>query len=273
MKEGTIAVIAGRGMLPIYWLQNAVDRNYKTIVISICDNDSEEQLKKTAQVFFKIPAGRLGEIFELLKNKEIKRAVFLGNVQKEDLLAGIGPDSKLKGIIKRLNGWNAAEFFKALADEFDNEKIELLEQQLFMEDHLAVYGNMTHDIEVSNITRANADKGFYAAKVISNMGIGQTVVIKDGVIAAVEAIEGTNATILRSGSLVTNGIIVKVSADNQDFRFDIPVVGVDTIKAMISAKSSALVVEAGRTLMLDRVDLLKLATQNGIIVLGRKQDG
>jgi UDP-2,3-diacylglucosamine hydrolase len=272
MNERRIAVIAGDGLLPVYWLEKAAEHGFAAVVLAITECSDICELENKAESFFKISAGRLGKILDIVKSMDIKQAVLLGRVDKNDLFAGEGPDDRLIKMITRLNGWDAAGFFRALAVEYQSEGIHLLEQTLFMEDYLASEGNMTQSVEVCDSIMSDMKTGFRLAKSISDMGIGQTVVVKDGVAVAVEALEGTNGAVERSGSLVYGGVVAKVSSEKQDFRFDVPTVGIDTIRCMINAKSAALVIEAGRTLMLDKDAMLDLAARHGIAVFGRMRD-
>lgn len=272
MSKGRLAVIAGDGLLPVYWLENAAGQGYDTVVLGITDRKDMDELQRRAGQFYKVGAGRLGEMLGIIRSLDINSVALLGKVGRNELFAGKGLDDRLARVVSRLSSWNAAGFFSVLEAEFQSEGIELLEQTLFMEDHIACAGNMNDNVDICSSVMSDMEKGFLLAKKVSGTGIGQSLVIKDGTVAAVEALEGTNEAIARSGSLVRGGVVVKVSADNQDLRFDVPTTGIETIKCMIEARSAALVVEAGRTLMLDRSGMLELAAGNGIAVYGRVRD-
>ncbi len=271
IASNSAAVIAGAGMLPVYWAGEASARGLDLAVISISDAVEEEPLKRLAYDYFKTSAGRLGEIIDYIRSSGIDRAVFLGKVGWEELFGGRGPDHRLKEMLGALeNSRNVNAFLKLLAEEFHREGIKLLEQTVFMEAFLAGDGLLTPGIAISDRVLKDMEFAFSMAKKISGLGIGQTVVVKDGAVIAVEAVEGTDQMIKRSGGLVAGGIVAKARAANHDARFDIPAVGLHTVESMIKAGSAGLVLEAQGTFVFQRQEVTRLAQRHNIPIMGMR---
>jgi DUF1009 family protein len=155
-----------------------------------------------------------------------------------------------------------------VADELKSEGIELLDSTYFLQDHLAPEGVLTHraptDIELGNI-----EYGLHIADEIARLDLGQAIVVRAKACVAIEAMEGTDATILRAGELANGKLtVVKVAKPDQDMRFDVPVVGVPTIETMIAAGATCLSITAGKTLIFDRDEMLALANKNKICIVG-----
>ena len=272
MNMGLTAVIAGRGSLPGFWIEKAAEKDTGCIVIDITVSGCDSMLEELSVSFCKINAGRLGDIIVKIKSLGISRAVLVGNLDRSEFFAGSGPDGTMQKLLSGLDDMNASGVFKAIEAVFRNEGIELLEQSLYLEDWLAEEGNMTPGVKIKGNISRDMKKAFELAVAASDLGIGQTVVVKNGIVLAVEALEGTNAAIIRSGELMQGGVVGKAAGGNQDLRFDVPVIGIDTIRIMITAGSSGLIVEAGKTLMLRKAEVLALAAANGIPVYGVKRN-
>lgn len=267
--RNSAALIAGAGMLPVYWAREAAVRGMDIAVISVSDL-VEEELKMLAH-YNKTGAGRLGEMIGLIKATGIGQAVFLGKVGWDDIFSGRGPDDRMSALLDSLNNSrNTGAFFTLLAREFHREGIMLLDQTLFMDAYLAKDGMLTPGIKIGGSILKDVDYAFDMAKRVSSLGIGQAVVVKNGAVVAVEAAEGTDNAIKRSGSLVAGGIVAKVSAANHDPRFDVPAVGMNTIKEMIGAGSAALVLEAEKTFVFQKDEVVRLALEHNIPILGKR---
>src|SRR6202035_2511700 len=184
-------------------------------------------------------------------------------------LFDLRPDWKALLLLGKLKARNAESIFAAIADELAKIGVELLPATTFLEDSLAPSG-LIAGAKLSRQEEENVDLGWKVAKEIAQLDIGQTVIVKNGTIVAVEAFEGTNETIKRGGALAHNGaVMVKVTKPNQDMRFDVPVIGVETIRIAAEGKLRVIAVEAGKTLLLERDAIVDLANRSGITIVAR----
>ena len=184
-------------------------------------------------------------------------------------LFDLRPDWKALLVLARLKRRNAESLFSAIADELALVGVELLPAFTFLEDLLAAEG-LIAGRELTRREETDVGFGLEIAKEMSRLDIGQTVVVKNGTVLAVEAFEGTNDAMKRGGALARKGaVVVKVAKPNQDMRFDVPVIGAATIQAAAEAKIRVIAVEARRTLLLEKAELLAAATQAGISIVAR----
>ena len=215
-----------------------------------------------------VSLGHLGRCIKLLKAAGVSQAVMAGQVKHVKIFSGIVPDLTLLSVLTRLKARNTDALISAVADVMRDHGIELLDSTAFLSPLLAREGVLT--------TRALTDEeaadftfGYAMADGVAAMDIGQTIAVKGQAVVAVEAMEGTDATIARAGELAGHGVrIIKVAKPNQDMRFDVPVIGIATIQVMRRAGATALSVDAGRTLMMD-ADVVSLANDAGIAIVGR----
>jgi hypothetical protein len=185
-------------------------------------------------------------------------------------LFDLQPDWKALLLLGKLKERNAESIFAAIADELAKIDVELLPATTFLEDSLAPSG-LIAGTKLSGQEEEDVDLGWKIAKEIGRLGIGQTVIVKNGTIVAVEAFEGTNETIKRGGTLARNGaVMVKVAKPNQDMRFDVPAIGVETIGIAAEAKLRVIAVEAGKTLLLDHDAIVALANRSKISIVARQ---
>jgi len=172
-------------------------------------------------------------------------------------------------MLARLKERNAESIFAAIADELRKIDIELLPATSFLEDYLAPAGLMVGS-RLSRREEEDIDLGWKTAKEIARMDVGQTVIVKNGTVLALEGLEGTNEAIKRGGKLAREGaVVVKVAKPNQDMRFDVPVIGVETIRVASDAHIRVIAVEAGKTLLLERDAIIDLARAGGLSIVGR----
>jgi DUF1009 family protein len=194
--------------------------------------------------------------------------VMAGGIRKVNLFGNFRPDLRGIAFLARLKSREDDALLRGVADELASEGIAILESTLCLPHIVAEEGVLT-PLSPSAPQWGDIRLGFAVAKEIGRLGIGQTVVVKDGVIVAVEAVEGTDAAIERGGSIARSGcVVVKVSKPKQDLRFDVPAVGLDTIKQLHAVKGAVLAVEAGKTILLERDELLREALRCGIAVAG-----
>ncbi len=267
--QETLGIIAGNGVYPLILAKNARSAGVKRIIVAAFVNETREELAEFSDVIEWMRVGQLGRMIKFFRRHEVKSAIMAGQIDPKNLF-DLRPDVKTLVMLARLDQRNAESIFGAIADELEKVEVTLLPATTFMEDHLAPEGHICGP-SLSRKEYADLDFGFEIAKQVSRMDIGQTVVVKGGTVLAVEAFEGTNAAILRGGELGRkDAVMVKVSKPDQDFRFDVPVIGPQTLQTAAAAKLRVIGVEAGRTLLLERNTLFSGATSAKISIFGYK---
>lgn len=211
--------------------------------------------------------GQLGRLVSFFKKAAVTQAVMAGQIQPKNLF-DLRPDVKTLLLLGRLKTRNAETLFGAVADELAKAGVELAPATTFLDGYLAE-PTLLAGPTLDERQESDAKFGFQIAKEISRLDIGQTVVVKNGTVLAVEAFEGTNETMRRGGALGRKGAtMVKVSKPGQDFRFDVPVIGAATLTTAAEAKISLIVVEANKTLLLERKSIAQLAEKHRVSVIG-----
>ncbi|MCK5323713.1 MAG: UDP-2,3-diacylglucosamine diphosphatase LpxI [Desulfobulbaceae bacterium] len=262
-----IGIIAGGGQFPLLFA-GAAKKEGRKVVIVAHKGESRPDLEEIADRFCWIKLGQLGKIIKFFKNEGVTSTVFLGTITKTRIFYDILPD------LKGLSLWNKIDIrqddaiLRAIADELEKEGIKVLESTLYLKEFLFPKGILTRKSpSASNIDDIRF--GWQIARGIGRMDIGKCVVVRDRTVLAVEAIEGTDAAIKRGGALGREkAVVVKVKKPGQDFRFDLPAIGTDTIDSMTSVKAEVLAVETGQALLFDRKKVIRLADKAGIIVIG-----
>ncbi|MCA1558098.1 MAG: UDP-2,3-diacylglucosamine diphosphatase LpxI, partial [Acidobacteria bacterium] len=190
-----------------------------------------------------------------------------GQVKHVQIFSGALPDLRMIKTILRLPRRNTDALIGAVADELKSEGIELIDSTCFLQDHLPQAGTLTRR-KPDERERGDIEYGLEIAREITRLDLGQTIVVRFLACVAVEAMEGTDATIRRAGELARGKLtVVKVAKPGQDMRFDVPVVGVPTIETMIEAGATCLSITTGKTLMFDRDQMIRLADKNGIAIV------
>jgi DUF1009 family protein len=208
-----------------------------------------------------------GRMFSIFKEAGVTKVLMAGQVNPKNLFYKDAGDDDLKRLLAALEDKRADTVFSAVADALKRHGIELIDSTLFLESFLAQQGVLTRH-KPDERTWADIRFGFDMAKKVAGLDIGQTLVVKDGSIVAVEAIEGTDAAIRRGGKVANGGIVVvKVSKPNQDMRFDIPVVGPKTVRYLASVRGRCLAIEAKKTLVIDRDECVRLADRHRISIV------
>lgn len=262
----TIGIVAGAGRLPVAFGRAARDQGLHTVVVNLAPHPDPE-LAQVAGELYSLPAGFLDRIIRTLREAGAADLVLVGKVSKELLYQNRDElDWRFQRLLARISDRNDDSLLRALVEEFEREGLRVHQQTLLIGSLLPTAGVLSRR---SPDPREREDMrfGFERAKAIAGLDIGQTVVVKEKAVLAVEAIEGTDAAIRRGGTLGRGGaVVVKVSKPNQDLRFDIPTVGLSTIRTMIEVGASALGIEAGKTFLLDREETLRWADEAGIAV-------
>lgn len=268
-----LGLIAGNGRFPFLVLDAARRAGHDVTVIAL----REETFPDLADLAARPPAaplhwislGQLGACVSLLQAAGVTRAVMAGQVRHTKLFADIVPDPTLLGVLLRLKARNTDALIAGVADVLRDHGIELLDSTAFLAPLLAGDGVLTRRRPTAE-EQADLDFGYRVADAVAGLDIGQTIAVRSAAVVAVEAMEGTDAVILRAGQLAGAGVrVVKVAKPDQDMRFDVPVVGVSTIEAMRVAGATVLSVDAGKTLMIDGDAIVRTADEAGICIVGR----
>jgi DUF1009 family protein len=270
-----IGLIAGNGTFPFLVLRAARRLGHDVIAVAIKGEASSDlealagELGGTA--FSWIELGQLGACIRALKAGGVSRAVMAGQVRHVKLFGGVMPDLTLLSVLTKLKARNTDALIAAIAEVLQDHGITLMDSTELLRDLVARPGVLTRARPTDSM-RADFDFGYVVADAIAGLDVGQTVVVKDKAVVAVEGMEGTDEAILRAGTLAGPATrVVKVAKPRQDMRFDVPVVGVRTIAAMQQAGADALTIDAGRTLILDGDDFVRAADEAGIVVIGRER--
>jgi DUF1009 family protein len=270
-----LGLIAGNGRFPFLVLEAARAMGHDVTVIATKEEaftDLNDAAAKARAEIHWISLGELGKCITLLKNAGASHAVMAGQVKHTKIFAGgIVPDAKFLSVLMSLPFRNTDGIIGAVASVLRDEGIELIDSTALLTPMLATAGVMTK--------RAPTDEeakdflfGYEMADAIAALDIGQTIAVKHRAVVAVEAMEGTDEVIGRAGHLAGPGVrIIKVAKPKQDMRFDVPVVGLATVQAMRVAGAGALSLDAGKTLMFERGDMIKSADEAGITIVGREK--
>lgn len=266
----TLGVLAGVGHLPVDVVRGAKKAGYRTVAIGLVPG-THEDLPKEADVFYAINIGKVGKIFKTLQKEGVDEVTMIGKVTKEILYSGgvLVPDWQAIKILMSLPDRHDDTIMNALVAKLEELGIHVMDQTLFLQDLMPQEGVLSKR-QPTKEEWEDMRYGFAMAKKIGGLDIGQTVVVKNKAIMAVEAIEGTDACILRGGKLGKKAIVAKTAKPAQDNRFDMPGVGVRTIESMIESGCAGIVMEAGRTLLVEREKALKLADDHNITVVAMK---
>ncbi|MFW6278968.1 MAG: LpxI family protein [Bacillota bacterium] len=264
-----IGLIAGQGALPCMWARRAQKKGHQVYAFPVIEEKTRPLTKYTAETK-NINLGALEKLLQDLAEKDIKKIIMLGKVEKSRLFANFQPDMRMKSLLGSLPNLSDDLILKSLLDHFAKQGFEILKQTMFMEDLIPQPGILTEKMPAPEL-KEEMDFGLEMAQKIGDLGIGQTVVVKQKAVLAVEAIEGTDSAVMRGGKLGGEDCVVaKVSRSDQDFRFDTPTVGLETLKMLEKVKASGLVLEAGKTFIVDYGEFIKQADQAGLVVAARK---
>ena len=272
-----LGLIAGAGRLPFLVAAGAKQAGLRVICVGLGD-DAEARLADEVDVFYKVGIARPGAWIRKLKKHNVTRAIMVGRVAKKRLftpwrIVRYLPDWRaLRIYYRRLRGKSKFShlLLRAVADELASGGIILENSTMYCREHLATAGVMT-SVTPRSSAQGDVDFGWELVRKLADLGIGQAIAVKEREVIAVEAIEGTAAMIERAGRLCESGnwTLAKASKPEQDMRLDVPCVGPETIRSLAENGGRCLVVEAGRTIIIDKPQTLKLANQLGIVVLGR----
>jgi DUF1009 family protein len=284
-SDNTLGLIAGNGRFPFLLLEAARAHGLRVVVAAIKEETSPEidTLAAADPEHIRVhwlSLGELSKLIETFQREGVIRAVMAGQVKHKQIFSSIRPDWRLAKLLLNLRTRNTDMLLGAVAKVLEDEGITLLSSTAFLEPMLAPAGVLTQ--RAPDATElADIEYGLRVARGIAGFDLGQTVVIAAGACVALEAMEGTDATIARAGelfrtldgpgeasTLARHLTVIKVAKPKQDMRFDVPVVGMPTIEVMRAARATCLCIEAGRTLLFDRLAMVAAADAAGITIVG-----
>ena len=264
MKFG---LIAGNGQFPFLVVEGAKKQGASLAVVAIKE-ETDKLIEQVADTVVWVGIGQLGKMISFFKEQGVTQAIMAGQVKHVQIFSGALPDVRMLKMLWNLPKRNTDSLIGGVADEMAKEGIELIDSTYLIQDQLAPFGVLTKR-KPSDIEQQNIAYGLHIAHEIARLDLGQTIVVRANACVAIEAMEGTDATIRRAGELARGKLtVVKVAKPDQDMRFDVPVVGVPTIETMIKAGATCLSITAGKTLIFDRDDMVDLANANKICVVG-----
>lgn len=266
MKD--LGLIAGKGDYPFLVASEARKHGVERIHLAAFDGETSEELEKMADRTSWMRVGQLSKLVKFFASANVKEVIMAGQITPKRLF-DVKPDIRALIILATLKERNAESIFGAIADELGRGGAVLLPATTFLEEYLAGEGHLAGPRAGKTVMR-DIDFGWPIAKKVSELNIGQTVVVKKGTVLAVEGYEGTDAAIRRGGELGRGGAtVLKVTKPNQDMRFDVPVVGPRTLRVAAESGIGAVVCEAGKTLLLHPEVVEGLAREHGVTVWGR----
>jgi UDP-2,3-diacylglucosamine hydrolase len=263
----SLGIIAGNGVYPLLTARAARAHGVRTIHVAAFEGETSSGLQEVADSIEWMRVGQLNRLLKYFERWKIRQIIMAGQIAPKNLF-DLRPDLRALLLLGQLRPRNAETLFGAVADELQKIGATLLPATTFLEDDLAPLGLIAGP-KPKKRQLEDIEFGFELAKEVSRLDIGQTVIVKNGSVLAVEAFEGTNEAIKRGGALGQGGAtMVKVSKPNQDVRFDVPVIGTQTIAVAGEAGVKIVAVEATRTLLLDRGVVAASAEQHGITLFG-----
>jgi DUF1009 family protein len=277
-QEQKLGLIAGNGSFPLLLLDAARAQGAQVVVAAIREETSPLIEGRGAAAVHWLSLGELSKLIETFKREGVHTAIMAGQVKHKQIFSAIRPDWRLAKVLLSLGTRNTDSLIGAVAKVLEDEGIHLISSTSYLEPLLARAGVLTRR-GPTDAEQKNVEYGRRVARHLAQYDIGQTVVIAEAACVAVEAMEGTDATILRAGEIMKSSAhegesilsraltVVKVAKPNQDMRFDVPVIGLKTIETMEQAGATCLVIDAGKCLFLDGEKIVQAADEAGIAIL------
>ena len=263
-----LGIIAGNGVYPRLLADSARKVGVKKIIAAAFTDETDPALAQHVDLVEWMRVGQLNRLLKFFRDQKVHHAIMAGQIAPKNLF-DLHPDWKALLVLAKLKERNAESIFAAIADELAKVGVDLLPAASFLEDSLAPAGLIAGP-KLSRREEEDVAFGWKIATEIARFDIGQTIIVKNGTVLAVEAFEGTNDAIRRGGALARKGaVMIKVPKPNQDMRFDVPVIGVETIRVAAEVKLRVIAVEAGRTLFLERDTIVDLANRANISIIAR----
>ena len=266
-----VGIVAGHGELPLV-LASAVENAGRGLYIAALVGETSSDIESPGRTVRWYQVGQFQEIVDGLKGAGINDLLLAGKIDHIRHMGSSPIDEKLRGVLAGLDDFRGSTILRGLTDAFEKEGFLIAETTWFVPDLLPEVGLLTEE-QPGQAHMRDVAFGWRIAKEMARLNIGQTVVVKNLSVIAVEAVEGTDEAIRRAGGLAGDGIVaVKVSADDHDFRFDVPTVGPKTVQAMAAAGGKLLAVEAGKCILLNREEMLRLCRESGVVLVSADED-
>jgi len=266
-QERRIGLIAGNGRFPILFAKEAKKQGTHIVAIAI-KKDTNPVLRRFVDKLYWLKVKDFTKLFRILQDENIKEAIMAGQINPMHLFSKAASSSgELSDFLNSIEDKRADTIFNAIAKRLQSVGVSLIDSTTYLSDYLPKKGILTKASPDQDILD-DINFGFCIAKTLGQADVGQTVVVKKRIVVAVEAVEGTDATIKRAGKIAGRGlVVVKTSKPNQDKRFDIPLVGLKTIKNLAKIKASCLAIEAEKTILLDRKKCIRFANSKNIHIV------
>ncbi|MCD6134042.1 MAG: UDP-2,3-diacylglucosamine diphosphatase LpxI [Candidatus Omnitrophica bacterium] len=269
-----LALIAGNRRLPLLFAAAAKKHNPKLeLIIVAFKGETDPRLSRFSRKTYWFKVGCLEEIISVLKQERINEAVMIGQISPWRLFASRRYwDRKMFEVYKEVDDFRSHSIFSRVIKEIEREGIKFISSASYLEDYLAEEGIGGREI-ISDKVKKDIEIGFNLGRQIVDFDVGQTLIVKNRAVVAVEALEGTDNAIKRAARICGEGFsMVKLSRHGHDVRFDLPVIGIDTIKLLARKKAAAVVLEAGKVIIIDKPKVLSLARRWGITVVGLRRE-
>lgn len=261
-----IGLVAGQGNFPCLFAREARASGYEVVTIGI-KRYTDESLAVDSDHFYWVKLGELSRLLDIFRKEDIKEAVLAGRIPQKVVLRDLSLDPLAFKLYRQLKDRQPGAILGAIVKEVEKQGIKLLDSVTFLSSFLPEKGVLTRRAPGKE-ENEDIEYGAKIAREIARLDIGQTVVVKGRAVLAIEAIEGTDEAVRRAAKFCERGlVVVKAARPNQDMRFDIPVVGINTIKVMNECGAAALAIEAKKTLLLDKEEVIKLANTSSISIV------
>lgn len=262
-----IGLIAGNRKFPIVFASEAKKNNYSVVAIAI-KGETDSRLSNLVDKTYWLGLGEFSKVFELFQNEKITEVVMAGQISPYKLFKPqVRDNPEINALLNSLKDKRADTIFGAIANILEERGIRMLDSTFLLGALLPKKGVLTQR-QPSPSNWSDINFGLNIAKGIANLDIGQTAAVKDKAVVAIEALEGTDNLIKRAGRIAHSGvIIIKVSKPRQDMRFDVPLVGLDTVRNLTRARAAGLAIEAEKTLFIEQETALKLADRKGLFIV------
>ncbi len=271
-NKQVLGIIAGSGQFPLLVARSARKSGLRVVAVAH-RGETDPALESEVDAITWIRLGQLGQLIKTLKEQGVRSAVMAGGIKKLKMFHNVMPDLKGISLMSKLAIFHDDDILRAVSGELEKAGIEIVSSTTHVPELVTGPGILTKR-KPSKGEMQDIRFGWHIAKELGRLDIGQCVVVRRKTVLALEAIDGTDETILRGGGLgQEKAVVVKVSKPEQDLRFDVPSVGVKTIECMLQVKAAVLAIEARRTLLFDKDEMISLADRAGISILSVEEDG
>jgi DUF1009 family protein len=262
-----VALFAASGNLPSVLAEEVKRRGQSLLVVAVTST-VDNRVRQIADSYVELGPGELQRAIDTCRGHAVEAVAFAGKLEKRDFCAGLELDSRMRTVLSAVANHGDDALMRSIAAEFETEGFAVLSQIELAQALLAPQGVMTRT-QPTRGQMADIAHGIEALRVMGPLDVGQSVVVKQRVIVAVEGVEGTDQAVLRGGTLAGgDAVVVKAAKPGQDLRFDVPAVGENTIASMHAAGCKVLAVESGSTIVIDRNRAVCLADRHGICIIG-----